>query len=228
MQPVQQTLYAVVTGDVVDSSKLSVERRDRLYSAMRATSTAVRTAFGPAIPIEVDIFRGDSWQMLITRPASALRIALFYRATLRYLMAIHRFDVRLALGIGGVSLMPTLRVSEGDGDAFRASGRALESLSRSSTMSLAFPGQPEENSLDVVVRLIDALAARWSDRQALAVTGALQGWTQKKIARTCWRKPITQQAVAQHLDRAAWTSVETGLEFFEETVREIVGRQQVK
>lgn len=222
-------LYAVVTGDVVSSSRLSTTRRRSLNRAMTRTSKALRTAFKNGIPADVDIFRGDSWQMVLTDPTLVLRASLFYRADLRSRMQSHQFDIRMACAIGTINFIPGARVSEGDGEAFQLSGRALESMSKSISMSIRFPKQPSERALSVVVQLVDSLAAKWSDKQALAVTGALQGWTQDKIAKTCWKKkPISQQAVAQHLNRAAWSSVETALTFFEETVEAVLDREQAK
>lgn len=221
-------LYAVVTGDVIASSDLSSTRRRVLHEAMTATSKALRAAFKSVIPAEVDIFRGDSWQMVITQPALALRAALFYRAGLRSRMQSHDFDIRMGLAIGTIQFIPGNRISAGDGEAFQLSGKALESMSKSMSMSFSFPDRPGERALNVVVQLVDSLAARWSDKQALAVTGALQGWKQNKIAKTCWKNPISQQAVAQHLNRAAWNSVETALAFFEETVQAFLDREQPK
>jgi hypothetical protein len=76
--------------------------------------------------------------------------------------------------------------------------------------------------LKTVIQLMDVLAANWSEKQAQAVMGALQGWTQEKIATTCWPKPITQQAVAQHLDRAGWHAFESGLLYFEDTLSNLI------
>lgn len=213
-------IYAVVTGDVIASRTLPKAKRQALHKAMREVSRAVRTAFTSAVPADVDIFRGDGWQMLLTEPALALRAALFYRAGLVARMESHRFDVRAAIGVGHVQFVPGTSVSEGDGEAFQASGKLLEAMARPTALRFGYPavGPEQEESIDVVVQLVDRLAARWSDRQALAMTGALRGWKQAKIAKTCWKEPISQQAVAQHLDRASWSGIETALEYFERQV----------
>jgi hypothetical protein len=206
--------YAVVTGDVVASSRLSAERRRALLRGMQETSGELRKAWPKALLGAVDVFRGDGWQMAVAQPTLALRCALFYRARL----ASERFTVRMALALGTIDFIPGERVSQGDGEAFRLSGQALEAMRRGEGMRLLFPACPEEAALDTMVRLVDALAARWSDRQALAVTGALRGWAQDAIGKRCWPRPITQQAVQQHLDRAAWAGLEAGLDFFETAV----------
>lgn len=228
MRVERDQLYAVITGDVVASSKLPPSRRRELHHALVATSKALRREFETSIPADVDIFRGDGWQMVLSDPALALRVALYFRADLRSRMQSHQFDIRMAIAVGTVDFIPGDRVSQGDGKAFRLSGRALESMSRNVGMGFGLPERPEERILDVVVQLVDAIASRWSDKQALAVTGALLGWKQERIAKTRWQEPISQQAVAQHLDRASWGSIETGLVFFEETVQAILEERQAK
>jgi cytochrome c556 len=57
-------LYAVITGDIVNSSKLPAEQRQRLHHIMKEGSNALRKAFKESVPLDADIFRGDSWQLL--------------------------------------------------------------------------------------------------------------------------------------------------------------------
>jgi len=213
-------LYAVITGDIIASSRLSSNKREMLHNIMVESSKVLQDEFKDAVPMGVDIFRGDSWQILLSKPVKALRLALFYRAMLRAKMESHRFDTRMAIALGRVDYIPGNRVSEGYGEAYQLSGIALETMPKAGNMSFVFPGSELEKALNVVIQLIDSISSRWSDRQALAVTGALRGWKQEKIAETWWKKKITQQAVAQHLSRAGWYSVEKGMLFFEQCLRE--------
>ena len=121
----------------------------------------------------VDIFRGDSWQILILDPIRSLRTALFYRASLRAKMDSHQFDTRTSIAIGTIEFVPKDRVSNGDGEAYRHSGACLEKLKKQ-RMWFSFPDNEREEQFNIIVQLIDALALRWTDKQALAVTGALQ------------------------------------------------------
>lgn len=213
-------LYAVITGDIVASSLLSSNRRKMLHKVMVDSSKVLQDEFKDAVLMGVDIFRGDSWQIILSKPAKALRLALFYRAILRAKMESRRFDTRMAIALGHVDFIPGNRASEGYGEAYQLSGKALESMPKASNMSFVFPGMELEKALNVVIQLIDSISSRWSDRQALAVTGALRGWKQKKIAEKWWKKKVTQQAVAQHLSRAGWYPVEKGILFFEQCLRE--------
>ncbi len=213
--------YAVVTGDIVDSSKLSVEERQRLHRNMKDGSKVLRKVFKESIPLDVDVFRGDSWQLLVADPAVSLRIGLFYRAFLRAAAAASKIDTRMAIAIGTVDFVPDDRVSGGDGQAYRYSGKALEEMTKASNMCFRFPEREIEESLDVLVHLLDVLAMNWSDKQALAITGALQGLKQEEIG-SLWKPAITQQSVNRHLQRAGWFPVEKAIGFFEKQLKRAV------
>jgi hypothetical protein len=120
-----------------------------------------------------------------------------------------------------VTLLPRGAIAVGDGEAFRLSGEALDSMPRTTRMRFRGPsaiGESSSRSIDVCVQLIDTLATRWTGRQALAVCGALLGLTQERIARTWFRERVTQQAVAQHLDHAGWNAIQSALLHFESSV----------
>jgi hypothetical protein len=213
--------YAVITGDIVNSSKLLSEQRKKLHRIMKEGSKALRKTFKESVPLEADIFRGDSWQLLVADPQKSLRIGLFYRAYLRAEMETSRLDTRMAIAAGTVDFVPGDRVSGGDGPAYRFSGSALEGMTKASNMSFRFPALEMEEPLDILVQLVDVLAMNWSDKQALAVTGALQGLKQEEIG-ILWKPAITQQSVNRHLRRAGWLAVERALKFFEKQLSKAV------
>jgi hypothetical protein len=217
-------LYAVLTGDIVDSSKLKDRQRVDLHKAMVSTSEELRVRFGKIVPLSVDIYRGDSWQFIISDPAKSLRIGLFYRSHVRAKMESKRIDTRVAIGIGSIDFLPGNKASRGDGEAFRISGGALEKLSRNRRMILECSesiGSLDVEALDVIFQLIDVLARDWTGKQAKAISGALLGLTQEKVASSWFEKSISQQAVAQHLDRSGWNAVASSVEYFETTVKKV-------
>ncbi len=211
-------LYAVITGDIVDSSKLPPEKRQQLHNVMKEGSKALRKAFKKAVPMNVDIFRGDSWQMLVSDPSKSLRLGLFYRAYIKSRMELSKVDTRMVIGVGTIDFIPRTKVSEGDGEAYRNSGKVLADISKSVYMRFVFPENEKSAGLDIVVQLVDAIARRrWTDRRSLAITGALQGWKQDKIA-SLWDKPIKQQSVVDNLNGADWKSIEKAISFFEKSL----------
>ena len=223
MHVVSGKVYAVITGDIVGSSKLSEEARQRLHRVMKSGGDALRLTFSNAIIMDLDIFRGDGWQLVIAKPSLSLRIALFYRAFLRAHMVNDKTDTRMGIGMGEIDFIPEQRVSNGDGPAFRLSGRMVDSLPRQIKLSCGFIGcQPQamHAAIQSIIQLIDVLAVQWSCKQALAVLGALQGLTQEQIAQQWHPSAVSQQAIAQHLDRCGWHAIKFAVDFFEKWVEE--------
>jgi len=212
--------YAVITGDIVDSSKLPKAQRKLLPGLIAKASRDTCKAFPDAVPLEVDVFRGDGWQLLVSDATRCLRVGLFFRACLRSAAERGRgLDTRVAIGVGRLDFVRE-RVSQGDGEAYRLSGRALERMPRKQRLLLADPAAKEGGALVVIVRLIDVLAQGWTGRQALAVRGALRGWTHERIAKE-WPESISQQAVAKHLDGAQWPAFEAALSYVENNLQRL-------
>lgn len=211
-------LQAVITGDIVGSSRLDREERGWLHGHLQEASRQLRYTWSDIVPYHIDIFRGDSWQLLVAQPPRSLMVALYLRTFVRSGLASLRLDTRLAIGVGKVEGIPGGNVSSGHGEAFSLSGAALEGLVRGHRMTIALSkdiDRPSLSALDVVLKLVDALAQRWTPKQAFAVGKSLAGLTQEQIASEWLERHITQQAVAQHLDRAGWDSVRLAVSHFE-------------
>jgi hypothetical protein len=213
--------YAVLTGDVVGSSKLDAASRRDLPNALKKASAAARSVFKNAVPLAADIFRGDSWQLVVANAELGLRVALFLRAHLRGYSPGLALDTRVAIGLGPITFLPQTRVSEGDGPAFRESGNMLESMPKSRRLTLSLAAGEMPPGVGAVVGLIDTLMVRWTEKQALAVVGALQGQTQVEIGKS-WNPPVKQQVIARHLQQASWEAIEKeGLTYVENTLKEL-------
>jgi hypothetical protein len=207
-------LRAVLTGDIVHSTGLPKELRAALPGILRGISASTESLFGNSVRHPIDIFRGDSWQLLVEDAPAALRIAIFVRASLRSAFETARMDTRIAIGIGTVDFVPEHEISGGDGEAFRLSGQALDEMGRGFRMALVLPDRlslPFGRTLDAMAKLIDVQAASWTQRQAFAVSKALLGLTQEEIGTEWMESPISQQTVAQHLASAGWNAIEYAL-----------------
>jgi len=215
-------LYAVLTGDIVGSTRFMGTERKKLYDCITQASKKLVEAFPQSIPLVPAIFRGDSWQVLVKNPSKSLRIALYFRALLKSCnagIAGKRIDSRIAIGIGTIDFLPPREVSSGDGEAYRLSGDGLDKMPKAHRMAISFPprmkASAECQAMLVIIILIDSLAGKWTEGQARAVCGALLGYTQKATASKCFTPEISQQAVSQHLERAGWDSISPALDFFE-------------
>lgn len=228
------SIYGVLTGDIVASTKLPAGTRSELPEILFAATEEARESFAEAISAPAQVFRGDSFQIVLSEPRQALAVSLYIRCAIRIRVAAKKADVRIAIGLGPVDALPEGRDSSGSGEAFVLSGRCLEALSRNRRLGLATwhreaNGEPPggggvetPSAIDVVLGLLDWLASGWTERQCVAVSGALKGWTQEVIAHHWPGRAISQQAVAQHLDRVGWASIEPALAYFEAWVDELV------
>lgn len=209
-------IQAVVTGDIVGSSRLSPARREALPRVIHEGSRLLRREFPNLIPFDIDVFRGDSWQMLISSPPDALRALLTFRAFLLSRVRDDGVDTRSAVGIGAVDFTGE-RVSEGDGEAYRLSGRALDDMPSGRRMGISLPAErsAHEELCQAAVALTDEIVQQWTSRQAHAVMESLCGRTQRQIAEAWKPEPVTQQTVAKHLSRAGWSAIETALSAWE-------------
>lgn len=205
--------YAVISGDIVGSSRLGRDARAGLPGVLKQAAAAAREFQGDAIPLDIDVYAGDSWQLLLSRPGAALRAAVFLRAYL--LDRADGVDTRIAIAIGGVDFVPGDRVSEGDGEAFRLSGRLLQSGDPARRMQFASERVPDVQVWDVAFALIDAIVTKtWTGKRARAISGALRGWPHARIA-GLWTPPVRQPTVARGLEAASWPAVELAIERFE-------------
>lgn len=210
---------AVITGDFIGFSPLPAEARQRIYCLAVECGACMKEVFAGCMPYDLDVFRGDGWQVLFSDPAAAYRAGLFFRAFMRACSPVRETDVRMAIGLGSVDYVPAGRVSAGDGEAFRLSGRLLESMSRQGAGSfrLAAGDRPALSALDGMVCLAGSIAQKWTSSQARAVKGALTGMNRKQIA-AGWDPPVTSQAAGRHLKRAGWPAVRHSLDVYEKTV----------
>jgi len=210
--------YAVITGDIVPASALSAVEREGLLSEIERASKALQGKFADDVIEPVDVFRGDGWQLIVSRPERAFRVGLFLRAWIRaHLPQGRRLDTRMALAVGRVTSVPANRVTEGEGVAFRASVRALDQLREPLRLALVVPPSAASGlapALEAFAPVFDALVQGWTQRQARAVLGRLHGATQDAIAHT-WPETVTRQAIARHLAKAHWPAMEKALLWWE-------------
>lgn len=218
MRTLKQKPVAVLTGDIVRSSHLVPAVQRRMPATIRASVREAQKVFGrKVIPYLADVFRGDSWQLVVLDPVQGVRVGLFLRAHLYALDPERRLDSRIAVGIGSVASIPHGAVSEGTGRAFELSGQALDAMPKHRRLALAGEDGLALEACAVACTLMDSRSRTWTPRQSYAVAFAVQRLSQEEIARK-WKGGITQQAVAKHLAAAGWHGLREGLEFVERTL----------
>jgi len=212
---------AVITGDIVGSSKMDAERRLILYQTFPLLSKRLGEIYPNAVKYRISNFRGDGWQIVVNSPEKAVEISLYIRTYIRFTFQDEKLDTRIAIGIGPVQFIPEDNVSAGDGPAYLTSGRLLETMA-DGFMGIDFSSASKDNllfdSLVNLVGLLDVLVTSWGPGHSQAVNLALQGLLQKEIASTWWPDPIKQPSVSKSLQIAGWSQVKSSLLLMERLI----------
>jgi len=214
-------LYSVITGDIVKSSKLSLENHKLLVKVMRSSSKDLSKIFPDALKYEPELFRGDSWQLLIKKPELALSIALFYRAYLKAKMQLSSIDARMAISIGTVDYIES---SFGVGNAYKISGKALDKKGK---RKIRFVSDviPNSDVVDLIIQNTDFISSKWTSNQCKIVLLALQNMDQQSIAK---KLRISQQAVSKQLDSIGWMIVEDNVNLFKNVLLSVSNNVKTK
>jgi hypothetical protein len=198
---------AVITGDIVNNSKIPPEDQEKLIKGLSLL----------AAPNRIEFYRGDRFQLYLEHPDEALKLVLQLRTFAKSIYQVTMMpetDIRASLGIGNVN-EPVKAINRASGDAFTLSGRNFDNMDKSDQRLII---QAEILSANAALRLIayfsDDLLGKLTSRQAAVVFERLNNLTQIEAARKLNK---SQATVNQHLQAAGWTAIEKLLDEFVQT-----------
>lgn len=217
-------LYAVLTGDIVDSSDIPVEKRKILPAKLRDIFRDITENFSIAVERQFQIYRGDSFQGVLSKPELALTISIFLKARLKAveLKKATGLRTRIAIGIGTLDFLP-LKGTEGDGEAFRKSGNILDYMKKKKReLEVWTPSEEVNKEFDTELGFLDFLIERWSKAQSKAIVERIKGATQKKIAKELG---VSQPAIHERLKAAGIKPIENLLERYKDLITGIINSE---
>lgn len=182
-------MIGIITGDIVNSRKLSSELWMNGFKALLNT-------FGKT-PADWEIYRGDEFQLEIKQPEATLFAALQLKAYFKTL----KLDVRMSIGIGDKTYSAN-KISESNGSAFLRSGEIFQSLKKQKINLAVNTGNPElDTDLNLKLRLASTFMDAWLPQSAELVLTALQNpnLSQEGIGQ---KLGINQAAVSRRRKRA--------------------------
>ena len=158
-------IKGVITGDLVNSSNIAAEWRQTVVDALNTCATD----FMSLTPIKIDMYRGDSFQVVVDSPEQALSVAIALRASLRASTPdkSEAWDARLSVGIGEISFESNNIVTS-DGEAFRLSGRSFDNIGKK-RLSISTTWADFDNAIELVTRFADEVITSWTTKQAKVV-----------------------------------------------------------
>lgn len=184
-------MVAVITGDIVNSR--SVRNPEKWLVPLKK----VFEEYGKN-PVEWDIFRGDSFQLMIQNPAESFRAAVKVKAVIK---SIKELDVRLVIGIGDVSYIAP-RITESNGEAFVFSGEQFENLKKmKQTMAIKTPWKQFDEEMNLCLKLALIAMDNWSRRSGEIVMLMLENESvsQQELGKILG---ISQASVSERIKRS--------------------------
>lgn len=193
-------LYAVLTGDLVDSGKYPVAKITSLFASLFSIVNQYKSTKPGHVIGSLCVFQGDKWQVLLGHTSAGIEMMILLSAACRR----HGMRTRCSLGVGTVELICEANITESQGEAFVFSGRGLDALERrgSKKQFWAFAGEGATASDMLLFAVLGDIASGWTVRQAELVPYLMQGKTHEEIAGILdlKRQSVSKSAIAGKWD----------------------------
>lgn len=209
---------AIITGDIVDSTKMSAEERKSMLLMLQSLPELLSTF----TKIDLEIFRGDSFQIRVWNPIDSLKVALAIRTHIRsFKFAEHnrQWDARMAIGVGTVEF-ENGTIATSDGEAYRSSGRRLDSIGKY-RLTIETPWKEVNKELRVSTAFADDIISGWTQSQSRVMFQSLTtSLTHAEIGSILG---ITRQMVDKALRAGKEDLINLYINRFEELIKERLG-----
>lgn len=158
-------IKGVITGDLVNSTNIAAKWRQTVVNALHKCVTESQRLTS----VKLEIYRGDSFQVVVEKPEYALLVAIALRAKLKSKTPDKQemWDARLAVGVGEVSF-ESGNIVTSDGEAFRQSGRSFDHMGKK-RLVVSTPWSDFNKEIDLVTRFADDVITSWTAKQARVV-----------------------------------------------------------
>lgn len=208
-------IKGVITGDLVASTQLTTSEKGQLLEYI----TQVPSHFSELTPIKVEVFRGDSFQLLIDCAEESLTVATILRAGLK-MQTLQKspilWDARLSLGLGDVSY-DTERVTTSDGEAFHNSGWAFDEIGKR-RLTIRTPWSDINDELYVSTAFADDIITNWTSTQSKAIYYTLL--TKQNQLQIASILKTSNQNVSKLLSTAKGQLIENYLQRFKQIIKQ--------
>jgi|GEM_PF-2801278 len=212
-------LGAVITGDIVESSSMSLPEKDNILQKIKHLTDEYMFVHRKSTNIQ--IYRGDSFQISKDSSSQMLGLSILIRAYLKS----KGYDVRQSIAAGVIERLPTSS-KQAEGEALVLSGHGLEQLEdtnkrtniqfgaksfdlKDEKIRMLYEGIQEEVGL--LASFLDDIIKGWTQRQATAIYwnillnyAPLSQATQNDIA---IEMKTTQQSISKLLNAAKWNLI---------------------
>ena len=184
---------AVLTGDLVHSTKLGPEKIERAFKALEDCAQVQEAWHGA--PLHFTRHRGDGWQVVLARPDMALRSALAFRAALKG--ESQDFDTYIGIAEGSVTGPVGPDLNNETSEVFQLSGERLAETKQSPPFLILHASHGAKGAAAI---LADTLSHDWTTAQAEAILPVLAPDSATNQTRVGKMLGKSRQAIAKAWD----------------------------
>ena len=163
-------LKGIITADIIGSTSIDADATGELPELINQLTDELQEVS----QIQVEIFRGDSFQVMVQDVEKTPLVAVLLRAGLRKSELRSKtkiLDARMAIGIGKVSYINE-KITLSDGEAFILSGREFDELGKRK-LSILTPSEDVNAELRVETAFLDDVISHWTRQQSECIYNAL-------------------------------------------------------
>lgn len=215
-------MIAVITADIIDSSRLKENLLEKTLDALKEEFTVIQKTYGKE-KVNFKIYRGDSFQGVFRVPEDSLHLVLQLKTAVNKLQQEQRVsraqaplvDFKVAIGIGSQDIEREA-IAESNGQAFQFSGRTLDEMKNENRKTGVKTFIEDVNAeFRSSLLLLDTITDKWSTASAEVIYYSLKELKEKEIATIL---KISQSAVNQRKKAAGWEAVALLLERYREVI----------
>ena len=208
-------LYATISADIVDSTKMTAEDTIRmsqlLKDFLKPMKTASEGSWGRVV-------KGDAFECVLLAPSDLLRVALMLKCYVKMFVPedanpeFSKYGIRIAMAVG------KLRTSDEqlgiiDGEAIYRTGRAMEEKRPNVRGTMMYCNEgPEAEGVKAIVALCDVVINKSTSKQCEVLFNKLCGKDEAWMATAMGKSRPTINA---HSQKAGWWAIERAVKYFE-------------
>lgn len=205
-----KTKVAIITADVILSSKKEATERLNLYQNITEGIKLIQSSFD----FNFERNRGDEFQMKISKIKEACIIGLLIKLWVKaidYNTSKQKYDIRMSIGIGEEDFEEET-MAESDGEAYHLSGRGLETIKKTKQTFSIDSNDTNKDFLKMESRMLDVFIDKMTAMQSIVLFYKLLALTENEIAE---KLRLSQSTINQHSNAANWPVIAEYTNFFE-------------
>jgi len=207
---------AVVTADIIGSTRYGTRDRRRVDGELRQAFDEVRRCYPEAVHTKMAfrVTAGDEFQWVMSDVPRTFEVVMYLRAIVACAGLAPPIRFRASIGVGEIAVSNRENPYEEDGIAFARSRTGLEDMNKvrgPRRWTKLITGTPQsDNAADAVLCLADHMMQDWTISQWEAIRWSLLGLKREEIAN---KLHVAHQNVTKRLHAAGWLHFQVAAEF---------------